>query len=344
LPTHLLQPPAEHYWTGGYLYNKQLTGSSHIKLASLELDDIAASLAAGELRDDLLIFDSLYLYQADFARHWQSFRPAFLLIHHLQSCDESLPIDLRRAFAEFEKQILKDAKGLIVTSLHMAVRMQKIFPDMRIICCSPGVDAEKVTELRLARSRFLKMSLSGPIRLLSVGHITSRKGFIEGAELLSKLKYLHRTVNWQWLIIGSEQADRKYARKFRQILQESHLHDQVTFLGLQSPQQVLSWMSQVDILFFPSLFETYGMVVLEALSMGLPVIANKQGEMSQLLEQSANGLLYSQGELTASLAAIAALLENRSRLVEMSLHLLSHYPLRSWQQVAKNLGIALLAN
>jgi glycosyltransferase involved in cell wall biosynthesis len=74
-------------------------------------------------------------------------------------------------------------------------------------------------------------------------------------------------------------------------LEAAHSHGELTYLGEQSPDQVKLLMNQATVLLAPSLwYEGQPMIVPEAFSSGLPVIASRIGSLSTLISHDHNGL------------------------------------------------------
>ena len=83
-----------------------------------------------------------------------------------------------------------------------------------------------------------------------------------------------------------------------------HALDGVTLLGWRSPAQVQLEMHSALALVVPSVcFETFGLVVVEAFSAGLPVIASRIGALAELIEEGVTGLLFEPGS-AADLARV----------------------------------------
>jgi glycosyltransferase involved in cell wall biosynthesis len=71
-------------------------------------------------------------------------------------------------------------------------------------------------------------------------------------------------------------------------------------LGIVSPIDIGAYYAAADVLVLPSMFqETFGLVVLEAFSAGLPVIAFRSGGVPELIDHQRNGLLIDQGDEAA---------------------------------------------
>ena len=73
--------------------------------------------------------------------------------------------------------------------------------------------------------------------------------------------------------------------------------ENVELLGLQSPEAVRQLMAQSIALVMPSIcFETFGLVIIEAFSVGTPVIASRIGVLPELVEDGVTGLLFNPGD------------------------------------------------
>jgi phosphatidylinositol alpha 1,6-mannosyltransferase len=89
----------------------------------------------------------------------------------------------------------------------------------------------------------------------------------------------------------------------------------VTFLGNLDRQTVLPRLyASCDAFLFASLTETLGLVVLEAMASGLPVIAAPAGGVADHLRHGVNGLAYPPGDVAAMARAMVVLALDRSRL------------------------------
>jgi glycosyltransferase involved in cell wall biosynthesis len=65
----------------------------------------------------------------------------------------------------------------------------------------------------------------------------------------------------------------------------------VRFLGQLDSEALATTLCAADVFVWPALREAYGMAILEALSLGLPVVACEEGGVSDLVEHEGNGLL-----------------------------------------------------
>ncbi|HCW23911.1 MAG TPA: hypothetical protein DGX96_09880, partial [Lachnospiraceae bacterium] len=104
-------------------------------------------------------------------------------------------------------------------------------------------------------------------RLLFAGRLSKDKGLAGIIRAMAKLSDCYLSIVGD----GEERA------AFEQMVQELHLSDRVEFTGAVTPQKVQEIMRQSDILVMNSDFEGVPMVILEALSNGLPVISTPVG-------------------------------------------------------------------
>lgn len=91
------------------------------------------------------------------------------------------------------------------------------------------------------------------------------------------------------------------------------------FRGAFSPGQLQEILSGIDVGVFPSVCEeTYGMVAVEFLLAGIPVIASRIGGIPEYLRDGENGQLFPAGDPAALSSILAALAASPSRIAEMS--------------------------
>jgi len=93
----------------------------------------------------------------------------------------------------------------------------------------------------------------------------------------------------------------------------------VVQLGQTSREQLQREMAEADAFVFPSLFEGFGLVVLEAMAAGLPVITTENTAGVDLIESGVNGLLVPPADVGALRGALAALAQSPGKAREMGL-------------------------
>jgi len=94
---------------------------------------------------------------------------------------------------------------------------------------------------------------------------------------------------------GSKSSDHlknKEILRLKKAIKEKKLNDKVFFLGSKKQNQLKKYYSAADVLVMPSLYESFGLVVIEALACGTPVIASKIGEMMNIIKEGKNGFYF----------------------------------------------------
>jgi glycosyltransferase involved in cell wall biosynthesis len=118
-----------------------------------------------------------------------------------------------------------------------------------------------------------KRKHSSPVKcFLSVAMLSQKKGlnYLLGAASL----LVQGGVTSFELIIGGDGSER---RRLEKQVQSLRLSNRCHFLGMLSRSQVRDWIQQCDVFVLPSLHETFGMVLAEAMACGKPVIATRCG-------------------------------------------------------------------
>lgn len=117
-----------------------------------------------------------------------------------------------------------------------------------------------------------------PRRLLFVGLLVPVKGV---PYLLQALAILHRRrEDWHLDIVG----DGPERANYEQLVAELGLADHITFHGVKSKRDVAGLMRQADLFVLPSVCETMGCVLLEAMASGLPIVATAVGGIVEVVD------------------------------------------------------------
>ncbi|MCK4724184.1 MAG: glycosyltransferase family 4 protein, partial [Anaerolineales bacterium] len=82
-----------------------------------------------------------------------------------------------------------------------------------------------------------------------------------------------------------------------QVIREHNLEERFTLPGWVSTNEVIKWFAQSDILFMPSLSEGLPVVGVQALAMGLAIVASRIGGFTDLVNPGHNGYLVDSHDL-----------------------------------------------
>ncbi|MHB8972923.1 MAG: glycosyltransferase [Pirellulaceae bacterium] len=145
-----------------------------------------------------------------------------------------------------------------------------------------------------------------------IGRLESRKGidvFLDIApEVLNR--YPHAYIN----IVGNDKICNTAGVSFRSLFETANptlkSHPRLVFHGEVNDEQLLRFYQSSDIIVAPSRFESFGLVHLEAMMFGTPVIGSNIGGMKEIIEDGVTGLLAAPGDSQSLLACIERLLDD----------------------------------
>ena len=154
-------------------------------------------------------------------------------------------------------------------------------------------------------------------RLLYVGTIEQRKGIKYLIEALSQIpKELLKVVR---LTIVGKAISEDYYNEVKRAIDHYHLMDNVDLKVRVSDKELDALYRTSMIFVFPSLLEGFGMVMIEAMRYGLPVIAFNNSAMPYVVKPYENGILVPNKDTTKFCEAISALLTNKDLYSKLSL-------------------------
>jgi glycosyltransferase involved in cell wall biosynthesis len=125
------------------------------------------------------------------------------------------------------------------------------------------------------------------VTFLFVGELIPRKGM---RQLLQACALLNRSSHHHYRVLaigdGPERAE------LAQLATTENLDDIVTWIGWLPYEQLGAYFQSADALIFPTLEDVWGMVVLEAMAFGQPVLCSKWAGAAELIVAGENGELF----------------------------------------------------
>jgi D-inositol-3-phosphate glycosyltransferase len=175
-----------------------------------------------------------------------------------------------------------------------------------VIPCGVDVDLFRPRAAAPARAR---LGLDAEHVLLFVGRLTPIKGF---ETLLRALAVLRSdglaTARLTLLVVGGAKGDTDGSERLSQLAHSLGVAAWVDFRGPQ-PQDVLpDYYAAADLCLMPSRYESFGMVALEAMASGVPVIASRAGGLAVTVQDGVTGRLVPEGDVATLARAVAELL------------------------------------
>lgn len=232
-------------------------------------------------------------------------RPYFVMVHHL--CADLHQHALARRWEGFcERQLLAGARHILTVS-----QSSKRQVDSRTNGMVPVGIVNPGFESRVESRREGGNSL----RLLFVGKSTRAKGVVDLVHAVSRLP---QTLNWRLDIVGSNKVEPDTLEEMRAICRQHNLEDRVALHGQLDNSSLRMLYASSDIFVLPSYWEGYGIVLLEAMSYGLAVVASDVGAIPEVVKNGHTGLLVPPGDVDALQATISRLLEDAALRRELA--------------------------
>lgn len=165
--------------------------------------------------------------------------------------------------------------------------------------------------------------------ILYAGRLNKLKGLDYLLEAYSKIETSHRLI-----IIGKGPEE----NRLKEYVKLLNLNNKVDFVPWVTQEKLREYLSKCTVFVLPSLFETFGIVLLEAMASGKPVIASDIMGPKDIILNGINGILFEKGNIEELKRAIERVLHSehlRSELgTKARLEVENNY---SFQIVAKKL-------
>lgn len=192
----------------------------------------------------------------------------------------------------------------------------------KVIIIPPGVDLERFHPINKTEAKKQVGIPCGDKNIMFAGRIEPLKGIdtLIQAMALIKQRYPHVVENTCVAIIGgdpwADNPDAEMARlqAMRQVL---GIHDIIVFLGAKDQDVLPNYYAAAEMVVMPSHYESFGMVALEAMAMGRPVIASEVGGLAFLIHDGINGYHVPTRDPEALAERIYELLTNENCREEM---------------------------
>jgi len=180
------------------------------------------------------------------------------------------------------------------------------FKEESITVISHGVDIDKFT--------FKTKTVKGILKLLYVGQLWEAKGVHILLKAVGLLR--NKNVNFKLTIIGK--GDPGYIRSLHCICREKKIVDNVQFIKKMERKNLIRYYQNSHIVVFPSIWkEPFGIVLLEAMATGTPVISSKCGGPLDIVKDDITGFFFKPGDYKDLASKILLYEKNHNLIKEM---------------------------
>ena len=214
-------------------------------------------------------------------------------------------------FAPIERlATLLPARLVITVSRGTDLAQRRLRPARHTAIVYPAVDTARFDARRIGDKRVVRRRLGlpddGPI-FGSVGRLNSWKGFHFLLDAVPLVLQRHPDATFV-LVGGTHDLEPRYAVALREQAARLGHNGRVLLVGERpNPEE---WMQAMDVFVHTSRNEPFGMVVIEAMSLGKPVVAAAEGGPTEIITPGVDGLLSPHGDPYTLSAAIVRYLDD----------------------------------
>ncbi len=224
--------------------------------------------------------------------------------------------------AFFKRPFLNRFSGFIAVSeaVRQGLLQADVLPEEIITVIPHGLDngwhgPEIPSRVQAATSRLrLKVGATGSDHLVGcVGRLCPTKGIDTLIDAIANLK--HRWPRLKLCLVGDETSGSGYREKLQKRINLLGLNDRVVLAGYLKDAGRLS--GAFDIQVMPSSAEPFGLVTLEAMNAGVPVVVTDSGGSPEIVRDGVEGFLFGPGDAAALARNLESLLESPGLREEM---------------------------
>jgi glycosyltransferase involved in cell wall biosynthesis len=213
------------------------------------------------------------------------------------------PLGLVQFTSTIEKYTFSKINRIIAVSTRVKKELIDYYnvSKEKIFLIPNGIDISEFKNKQESRLNFHSKFNTDYI-LINVGGCSKIKGIYE---VIKALKYI-RDLNWIFIVIGG--GARKDMILVKKLLKQYNLDNRVLLLGSLKKELVKNIVQEADIYIHPSLYESFGIAVLEAMALKKPIVASRIDSLEELVNDA--GILVNVGDISGLANAIRNLLED----------------------------------
>ena len=185
-----------------------------------------------------------------------------------------------------------DCEKIVMTSTN-SVTASSVFETM-LIADIYKIDENKIKKITpgVDKKIFIPdLSVEKENIILSIGRIQEQKGQLQTIEFLNNFKKIQNDFKCYFVGGPSGKHGNEYLHELKQTIKDFNLDKHVEFLGDLPQTEIIELFKKAKLLIHTSKFETFGLVAIEANTMGVPVLTTNNGSLMEIIENNKNGYL-----------------------------------------------------
>ena len=190
-----------------------------------------------------------------------------------------------------EAEVMASADRIIAFSPHERDAMARLYgadaSKVSLVPCGVDLSVFRPLDQKSVRAR---LGLNGEKILLYVGRIEPLKGL---ELLVETAAQMDSGETARLIVVGADANGDHELDRVKQLARERDLEDQIDFVGQVDHKELPLYYNAADVCVVPSYYESFGLVALEAMACGTPVVASRVGGLSTIIHHGRTGYLKS---------------------------------------------------
>lgn len=237
--------------------------------------------------------------------------PCIHTVHGI-GCDVSAMSLVEKVYLACERLAAKLSTVQVMVSerLRKTCLEHGLAPDGKVKVISGGFDARQFAKLP-TRSQ-ARTALGLPVEGVVVGTVSCMKPGKRVGDFVEVCKQMRSAIpNMTAVVVGDGELRQEIQRQ----IERGGLEESIRLLGWR--RDVPAIMAALDVFVLMSAHEGLGLVVLESMAAGVPVVATRVDGCIEIIEETRAGALIERGDIEGGAAAVVRLLNDRGRREQM---------------------------
>jgi D-inositol-3-phosphate glycosyltransferase len=198
-----------------------------------------------------------------------------------------------------------------------------------VVPCGVNMELFKPVDKAIARQ---KLGLTDEKILLFVGRIDPLKGI---DKLIKTLPMLKNQGSLKLVVVGGDENSRAELEGLQRLANELGIQKYIDFRGLVKQEQLRYFYSAADVCVVPSYYESFGLVPLESLACGTPVVATDVGDLKHIIKPGETGCIVADNSPEKIADGIVSMLHRPSKDTESPLATRASVSKWDWANIAE---------
>ena len=186
-----------------------------------------------------------------------------------------------------ERETVHDCQRIIVATekeKQQLINYYEALPEkVGVVPCGVNLEIFKPVDKIVARK---KLGLNDEKIVLFVGRIDPLKGIDKLIYSMSLLENSHKV---RLVVVGGDENSKPELEKLKKLADELSIGNHVDFRGLVKQERLPYFYSVADVCVVPSYYESFGLVPMESIACGTPVVATDVGDLKSIIKNGEAG-------------------------------------------------------